>query len=92
MSGDGAGDAKKLRSTVQIVFQNPYGSLNPRQKVGAIIEEPLVINTEPAPPPSAAARRDRDMSDASGCGRSITAAIRTCSPAASASASRSPAR
>ncbi len=36
---------KKLRSTVQIVFQNPYGSLNPRQKVGSILEEPLVINT-----------------------------------------------
>ncbi len=30
---------------MQIVFQNPYGSLNPRQKVGAILEEPLKINT-----------------------------------------------
>ena len=34
-----------LRSQVQIVFQNPYGSLNPRQKVGSILEEPLKINT-----------------------------------------------
>ena len=38
-------DLKALRATVQIVFQNPYGSLNPRQKIGAILEEPLKINT-----------------------------------------------
>src|SRR4051794_239691 len=40
-----AGAAKTLRRTVQIVFQNPYGSLNPRKRVGAILEEPLIINT-----------------------------------------------
>ena len=34
-----------MRSAVQIVFQNPYGSLNPRQKIGTILEEPLKINT-----------------------------------------------
>ncbi|MBY3102648.1 ABC transporter ATP-binding protein [Rhizobium laguerreae] len=37
---------RNLRSQVQIVFQNPYGSLNPRQKVGSILEEPLKINTD----------------------------------------------
>ena len=36
---------KTLRPKVQIVFQNPYGSLNPRQKIGAILEEPLLVNT-----------------------------------------------
>ncbi|MFS4436752.1 ABC transporter ATP-binding protein [Paracoccaceae bacterium GXU_MW_L88] len=35
---------RRLRSSVQIVFQNPFGSLNPRQKIGAILEEPLLIN------------------------------------------------
>src|SRR3546814_8393961 len=37
-----------------IVFQDPYGSLNPRQKIGAILEEPLVINRKM----SAAERRE----------------------------------
>ncbi|WP_421847461.1 peptide ABC transporter ATP-binding protein [Marinomonas sp.] len=36
----------KLRQKIQIIFQNPYGSLNPRKKIGAILEEPLVINTK----------------------------------------------
>lgn len=34
----------ELRTSVQIVFQDPYGSLNPRQRVGSILEEPLKIN------------------------------------------------
>ncbi|QCO54970.1 dipeptide ABC transporter ATP-binding protein [Pseudorhodobacter turbinis] len=49
-----------LRTDVQIVFQDPYGSLNPRQKIGAILEEPLKINR---PEMSAAERtaKARDM-------------------------------
>ena len=35
----------QLRRDIQIVFQNPYGSLNPRQRVGAALEEPLLVNT-----------------------------------------------
>ena len=37
---------KRLRQAVQIIFQDPYGSLNPRKKVGTIIEEPVVINSD----------------------------------------------
>lgn len=35
-----------LRTEVQIVFQDPYGSLNPRKRVGDILDEPLKINTK----------------------------------------------
>ncbi len=37
---------KLLRSTVQMVFQNPYGSLNPRQTIRRTLEEPLLVNTD----------------------------------------------
>ena len=38
-------ERRTLRSEVQIVFQNPYGSLNPRQTIGAALSEPLLVNT-----------------------------------------------
>ena len=40
----GGAEIPRLRQDVQIIFQNPYGSLNPRKKVGVILEEPVVIN------------------------------------------------
>lgn len=37
---------QRLRPWVQMVFQNPYASLNPRKKVAAMLDEPLLLNTE----------------------------------------------
>jgi len=37
---------RQLRRDVQIVFQNPYGSLNPRQTIGDALAEPMKVNTD----------------------------------------------
>jgi peptide/nickel transport system ATP-binding protein len=42
-----ARDRRKLRSTVQIVFQDPYSSLNPMRSIGSILREAVALG-EPA--------------------------------------------
>ncbi|HUP63850.1 MAG TPA: dipeptide ABC transporter ATP-binding protein [Thermoanaerobaculia bacterium] len=49
------GDLRRIRRYMQIVFQDPYGSLNPRMRVGEIIAEPLVIHSKD----NRRARKDR---------------------------------
>ena len=39
-------ELRQFRRRMQIVFQDPHGSLNPRKRIGQILEAPLEINTE----------------------------------------------
>ncbi|MAB99931.1 MAG: dipeptide ABC transporter ATP-binding protein [Pseudomonadaceae bacterium] len=46
VAGASKAQRKSLRRDVQMIFQNPYASLNPRQKIGDQLAEPLLINTQ----------------------------------------------
>ncbi|MGZ3797876.1 MAG: ABC transporter ATP-binding protein [Pseudobdellovibrionaceae bacterium] len=49
---------REIRRKMQIIFQDPYASLNPRMTIGSILEEPLIIhNLYPSP----SARKERVM-------------------------------
>jgi len=44
---NGRGSVRELRRRVQMIFQDPYQTLNPRQRVRAIVTEPLVVQGVP---------------------------------------------
>ena len=74
---------RQLRRQVQMIFQDPYSSLNPVRTVGATLREALAIGPDP--------RDDRrpTCSRSSGCRRRTPRASPSRSPVASASGSRS---
>ena len=37
---------RRVRADIQVVFQDPYGSLNPRRRIASILAEPFEINTD----------------------------------------------
>lgn len=55
IDGDARHVTGEMRQKVQIMLQNPYGSLNLRQKIGDVLAEPLLLNTRM----SSAERRDK---------------------------------
>ena len=90
VAGAREGQLAQLRQQLQIVFQDPMGSLNPRMRVQDIIAEPLL-----APGQKVDGGRQRklvgEMLSAVGLPVDAADAFRTSSPAASVSASRLPA-
>jgi oligopeptide transport system ATP-binding protein len=44
LTGVSAKNMRPFRSEMQIIFQDPYGSLNPRMSAGRIVEEPLTVH------------------------------------------------
>jgi oligopeptide/dipeptide ABC transporter ATP-binding protein len=52
-----AAELRRVRAGAQLIFQDPYGSLNPRMTVGEMLAEPLLLHTDLTP----ANRRERVM-------------------------------
>ena len=91
MYAQSGGDMRRLRRDIQIVFQDPYTSLNPRMTVGDIVGEPFEIHRDVGAQGRATTGPCRSCSTWSASTPSTSTATRTSSPAVSASASASPA-
>ena len=83
---------RELRRDMQIIFQDPFASLNPRQTVRGIVGEALIIHRLAAHRAANSRTAWCNCSRRSGCNRATCTASRMSSPAASASASASRAR
>jgi len=44
LTGIGGGELREVRRNMQFIFQDPFGSLDPRMRVQQVIEEPLIIH------------------------------------------------
>ena len=54
LTGKEGSELRGARRNMQVVFQDPYGSFNPRHKVERLVAEPLhLLDTQPAPPSGA---------------------------------------
>ena len=82
---------RQARRRLQIIFQDPFSSLNPRQRAGDAVRAPLDLMQSGRRRERARARRP-SCSPRSACGRSSSACFRTSSRAVSDSASTSRAR
>ena len=81
---------RDMRRRFQIVFQDPYASLNPRMPIGRTLAEPLRVHHELSK--AEAAARVAELLSLVGLSPEHAAVSRTSSPAVSASASASPGR